>query len=152
MLDNGLGRRETQQHGPYHSLRPPTPQFIDKLRRSAASRANHSSQVTIPPLQTMAKPRPIFVFDNPRTYSHVFGKIFSAHPDLERIYHPYLLTGTHSPERIQLGLQHNTAAQAADDELVKVWGSWPPEMKASYADITAATVEQVDGAAQNVVS
>ncbi|KAK5173462.1 uncharacterized protein LTR77_002143 [Saxophila tyrrhenica] len=42
--------------------------------------------------------KPIFVFDNPRTRSHLFWRWIGTHPDLRTEYHPYLLAAHLGPE------------------------------------------------------
>ncbi|KAI7237471.1 TFIIH basal transcription factor complex, subunit SSL1 [Hortaea werneckii] len=53
-------------------------------------------------------PRYIFVFDSPRTCSNLFGKLFSADPQLDYVRHPYLLPGIRGPEKIEANMSKET--------------------------------------------
>ena len=53
-------------------------------------------------------PRHIFVFDSPRTCSNLFGKLFSADPQLDYVRHPYLLPGIRGPEKIEANMSKET--------------------------------------------
>ncbi|KAI7369572.1 hypothetical protein KC354_g1833 [Hortaea werneckii] len=64
-------------------------------------------------------PRRIFVFDNPRTCSHLFSKLFANHPELQLLYHPFLPAALYGPERYQQKTKHCAAA----DEVQREWGT-----------------------------
>ncbi|RMZ09072.1 hypothetical protein D0862_03732 [Hortaea werneckii] len=64
-------------------------------------------------------PRRIFIFDNPRTCSHLFSKLFANHPNLQLLYHPFLPAALYGPERYQLKTKHCAAA----DEVQREWGT-----------------------------
>ncbi|RMZ13215.1 hypothetical protein D0860_02661 [Hortaea werneckii] len=64
-------------------------------------------------------PRRIFIFDNPRTCSHLFSKLFANHPELELLYHPFLPAALYGPERYQQKTKHCAAA----DEVQRKWGT-----------------------------
>ncbi|KAI7369686.1 hypothetical protein KC354_g1758 [Hortaea werneckii] len=65
------------------------------------------------------QPRRIFIFDNPRTCSHLFSKLFANHPDLQLLYHPFLPAALYGPERYQQKTKHCAAA----DALQREWGT-----------------------------
>ncbi|KAI6825718.1 hypothetical protein KC342_g10908 [Hortaea werneckii] len=64
-------------------------------------------------------PRRIFIFDNPRTCSHLFSKLFANHPELQLLYHPFLPAALYGPERYQQKTKHCAAA----DEVQREWGT-----------------------------
>ncbi|KAI7489208.1 hypothetical protein KC351_g1496 [Hortaea werneckii] len=64
-------------------------------------------------------PRRIFIFDNPRTCSHLFSKLFAEHPELQLLYHPFLPAALYGPERYQQKTKHCAAA----DEVQREWGT-----------------------------
>ncbi|KAK3715678.1 hypothetical protein LTR37_006903 [Vermiconidia calcicola] len=45
---------------------------------------------------------PKFVFDYPRSCSNLFGKMFSAHPQVQFTKHPYFAAAAYGPEKIEL--------------------------------------------------
>ncbi|KAI0123276.1 hypothetical protein BJ170DRAFT_104400 [Xylariales sp. AK1849] len=70
-------------------------------------------------LESTGKPRRIFVFDNPRTGSQLFNKLFAVHPQLEHVFHPLLGASMYGPERVALHLNHSAAAEEAQQQLAK---------------------------------
>ncbi|TKA25900.1 hypothetical protein B0A50_05655 [Salinomyces thailandicus] len=62
--------------------------------------------------------RRIFIFDNPRTWSHLFAKLFAQQPALQLLYHPFLPAALYGPERYQVKTKH---CQEADD-VQRYWG------------------------------
>ncbi|KAI7637872.1 hypothetical protein KC343_g471 [Hortaea werneckii] len=64
-------------------------------------------------------PRRIFIFDNPRTCSHLFSKLFANHSELQLLYHPFLPAALYGPERYQQKTKHCAAA----DEVQREWGT-----------------------------
>ncbi|KAI7283856.1 hypothetical protein KC345_g2682 [Hortaea werneckii] len=64
-------------------------------------------------------PRRIFIFDNPRTCSHLFSKLFANHPELQLLYHPFLPAALYGPERYQQKTKHCAAADGVQRE----WGT-----------------------------
>ncbi|KAI7625362.1 hypothetical protein KC346_g1758, partial [Hortaea werneckii] len=67
----------------------------------------------------ISNPRRIFIFDNPRTCSHLFSKLFANHPELQLLYHPFLPAALYGPERYQQKTKHCAAA----DEVQREWGT-----------------------------
>lgn len=51
-------------------------------------------------LSTTPKPRLIFIYDLPRTRSHLFFKYLGTHPDVQSKWHPYLPAHQFGPENI----------------------------------------------------
>jgi hypothetical protein len=81
--------------------------------------------------ETKAHGNRIFLFDNPRSCSQVFRRIFQNHPQLEHILHPYASPSWFGPKRVQLTFRHNEAAEKKQLE----WGSLYPERnKSTYED------------------
>lgn len=61
-------------------------------------------------------PLRVFVFDNMRVRSHIFGRLFSEHPDLEQIYHPFLMPSFLGPERMQRHFKHSAVRRKEIEE------------------------------------
>ncbi|KAK5120376.1 hypothetical protein LTR85_006315 [Meristemomyces frigidus] len=57
--------------------------------------------------------RRVYAFDNPRSCSQLFNKLFEEHPQLLQIFHPLYPASSFGPERIWLGLKHSDAAEEA---------------------------------------
>ena len=52
-------------------------------------------------------PLRVVVFDNMRVRSHIFSRLFSRHPLLKQVYHPYLTPAFIGPERITARIKHS---------------------------------------------
>ena len=47
----------------------------------------------------------------------MFNKLFANHDGLENIFHPFMGASMYGPERIQLALQHGSAAEDAQNDM-----------------------------------
>lgn len=63
-------------------------------------------------------PLRVVVFDNMRTRSHIFSRIFSEHPQLQQVYHPYLECSFLGPERMTPYLKHS---ERREKEITEDW-------------------------------
>src|ERR1700710_2136633 len=57
--------------------------------------------------------RRVYVFDNPRSCSQLFNKLFEEHSQLLQIFHPLYPAASFGPEKIWAGLKHSDAAEEA---------------------------------------
>jgi len=64
----------------------------------------------------LTRPKPIFVFDNPRTRSHLFWRWIGTHPDLRTEYHPYLLAAHLGPENFYRDIRCSAQRRKVIDE------------------------------------
>ena len=62
----------------------------------------------------MRSTAPILVLDTPRTFSHLFGKFFDAHPDLDYYYRPYFQVALNTSQELAEGIKSNFPAECAD--------------------------------------
>lgn len=65
-------------------------------------------------------PLRVVVFDNMRSRSHIFSRLFSEHPELGLVWHPYVMTGFLGPDRTVARLRHSEARQR------EVMNDWAP--------------------------
>ena len=57
---------------------------------------------------------PILVLDTPRTFSHLFGKFFDAHPDLDYYYRPYFQVALNTSQELADGIKTNFPTECAN--------------------------------------
>ena len=62
----------------------------------------------------MESSAPILVLDTPRTFSHLFGKFFDAHPDLDYYYRPYFQVALNDSKELAAGIKSNFSADSAN--------------------------------------
>lgn len=94
-------------------------------------------------------PRRIFIFDNPRTCSHLFSKLFANHPELQLLYHPFLPAALYGPERYQQKTKHCAAA----DEVQRKWGTSEEFREwnvVTYDSANRKLVEEIEAAERQV--
>lgn len=94
-------------------------------------------------------PRRIFIFDNPRTCSHLFSKLFANHPELQLLYHPFLPAALYGPERYQQKTKHCAAA----DEVQREWGTTEEFREwnvVTYESANRKLVEEIEAAERQV--
>lgn len=57
---------------------------------------------------------PILVLGTPRTFSHLFGKFFDAHPDLDYYYRPYFQVALNTSDELAEGIKSNFPTECAN--------------------------------------
>ncbi|KAI7187652.1 hypothetical protein KC363_g5864 [Hortaea werneckii] len=95
------------------------------------------------------QPRRIFIFDNPRTCSHLFSKLFANHPDLQLLYHPFLPAALYGPERYQQKTKHCAAA----DQVQREWGTSEEFREwnvVTYESANRKLVEEIEAAESQI--
>ncbi|KAI7398618.1 hypothetical protein KC336_g15255 [Hortaea werneckii] len=93
--------------------------------------------------------RRIFIFDNPRTCSQLFSKLFANHPDLQLLYHPFLPAALYGPERYQQKTKHCAAA----DEVQREWGTSEEFREwnvVTYESANRKLVEEIEAAERQI--
>ncbi|KAI6865324.1 hypothetical protein KC338_g5131 [Hortaea werneckii] len=99
----------------------------------------------------ISNPRRIFIFDNPRTCSHLFSKLFANHPELQLLYHPFLPAALYGPERYQQKTKHCAAA----DEVQREWGTsveFREWNTVTYKSANRKLVEEIEAAERQNLS
>ena len=54
----------------------------------------------------------ILVLDTPRTFSHLFGKFFDTHPELDYYYRPYFRFALNTSQELADGIKSNSQLNA----------------------------------------
>ena len=52
-------------------------------------------------------PLRVCVFDNMRARSHIFARLFSEHPQIQQVYHPFMMASFLGPERMTAHTKHS---------------------------------------------
>ena len=89
-------------------------------------------------------PLRVVVFDNMRNRSHIFSRLWSLHPDLDQIWHPYVTTGFLGPDLVFARLRHSEIRQR---EAIADWAPmFVPETYGKATRILEGKVAAVESA------
>jgi hypothetical protein len=84
---------------------------------------------------------PIFIFDSTRLRSHLFFRWVSTSPNVQPIYHPYLMAAMFGPQRLGKQMHHSEARRKElEEDLVPLYGD------DTYDSCTRQFVRAVDDA------
>jgi hypothetical protein len=65
----------------------------------------------------------IFIFDSTRLRSHLFFRFISTSPNVQPIYHPFLMAAMFGPERIEPQMRHSEARRKElEEDLLPLYG------------------------------
>jgi len=80
---------------------------------------------------------PILVLDTPRTFSHLFGKFFDAHPDLDYYYRPYFQVALNTSQELANGIKTNFPTECANgNESLATASQMTKDLKGTPAQAT----------------
>lgn len=85
----------------------------------------------------MSSTAPIIALDTPRTFSHLFGKYFDAHPGLDYYYRPYLRIAINASKTFTEGVKSSCPDESAEaDEMVMEASPMAEHLKMTPAQVT----------------
>ena len=86
-----------------------------------------------------------FTFDNLRSRSHIFYRLFSQHPQVTQHYHPFMTALFLGPERIQVHFKHSEIRRKEITE------TWAPKYVDETFDIARRQLERDVGEIEKTV-
>ncbi|GAB7325638.1 hypothetical protein MBLNU13_g09618t1 [Cladosporium sp. NU13] len=92
---------------------------------------------------------PILVLDTPRTFSHLFGKFFDAHPDLDYYYRPYFQVALNTSQELADGIKTNFPTECANgNESLATASQMTKDLKGTPAQATEDLLRRWSAAEQ----
>jgi hemoglobin-like flavoprotein len=99
----------------------------------------------------MKSTAPILVLDTPRTFSHLFGKFFDAHPDLDYYYRPYFQVALNTSQELAEGIKTYFPSECADgNESLATASQMTKDLKGTPAQATEDLLRRWSIAEQQV--
>ena len=99
----------------------------------------------------MRSTAPIIVLDTPRTFSHLFGKFFDAHPDLDYYYRPYFQVALNTSQELADGIRTNFPTECANgNESLATASQMTKDLKGTPAQATEDLLRRWSAAEEEV--